>query len=568
MRPMPEGLEGRALLSVGLDPTYGFGGVALPNVPQNTATTENFESISSVANQSGKVVAAGTLTVDTLGSSGTTTRTMVVVRFNTDGSIDTSFGTNGTQMIPIASGGVTFDGSANDIAVQSDGKIDVVGTATSSTAQDIVVARLNSNGTIDTTFGTSGFRLVPFTSSTSTPLSATGNALNIGPDGKIVAAGYVDTGGTGGDDFAIARLNTDGSLDTSFNTTGTATVAFDLGGATGPNDDIANDVVVQPDSKIVVVGSADVPASGGITGLTHAAVARLNANGTLDTSFNTTGKLDYTYNLGGTSADTANAVALQGTQIVIAGTSTQQFGPSSSTGLTYQAITVTRLNSNGSFDTSFNGSGKFLLTLNRGGIDFSSSSSALLVLPDNSLLVGGSASEKNSFTGGTGILVKLTTGGTLDPSYGTAGAALLPASMGGRMIMQPDGKVAYGTFNGVARTTAPTPGVVTTTIVSTGTGKRAKASAIKITFNTGLNQALATNSKIYTILPAKGRKAIAIRKNGGVAYDPTTQTLTLSFARKVPGGSGFRVLIAPGGILGADGQVLAISTILVPVTTA
>jgi uncharacterized delta-60 repeat protein len=567
MRPMAEGLEGRTLLSVGLDPTYGFGGVALLNVPQNTATTENFESINSVANQSGKVVAAGTLTTDTLGPGGTNTRSLIVVRFNTDGSLDTSFGTNGTQTIPISSGGVTFDGSAGDIAVQADGKIDVVGTATSSTAQDIVVARLNINGSIDTTFGTSGFRLVPFTSSTSTPLSSTGNALNIGPDGKIVAVGFAATGGTGGDDFAIARLNTDGSLDTSFNTTGTATVAFDLGGATGPNDDIANDVVVQPDSKIVVVGSADVPASGGVTGLTHAAVARLNANGTLDTSFNTTGKLDYTYNLGGAGADTANAVALQGTQIVIAGTSTQQF-PSSPTGLTNQAITVTRLDANGSFDTSFNGSGKFLLTLNQGGIDLSSSSSAILVLPGNSLLVGGSASEKNSFTGSTGILVKLTNSGALDPGFGTAGAALLPASMGGRIIMQSDGKVAYGTFNGVARTTAPTPAVVSTTIVSTGVGKRAKASAIQIKFNTGLNQALATNSKIYLIKPSRGNRTIAIRKRGGITYDPITQTLTLSFAGKVPVASGFRILTAPGAILGADGQVLAINTILVPVTTA
>src|SRR6185437_1500669 len=58
LRPMAEGLEERALLSVGLDPTYGFGGVALLNVPQNTATTENFESINSIANQGGKVVAA------------------------------------------------------------------------------------------------------------------------------------------------------------------------------------------------------------------------------------------------------------------------------------------------------------------------------------------------------------------------------------------------------------------------------------------------------------------------------------------------------------------------------
>src|SRR5579885_2794818 len=129
MRPMAEGLEGRALLAVGLDPTYGFGGLALLNIPQNTATTENFESISSIADQGGKIVAAGTLTTESLGPGGTITRSLVAVRFNPDGTVDTSFGTNGTQTIPIGSGGVTFDGSASDIVVQTDGKIDIVGTA-------------------------------------------------------------------------------------------------------------------------------------------------------------------------------------------------------------------------------------------------------------------------------------------------------------------------------------------------------------------------------------------------------------------------------------------------------
>src|SRR5262249_54456378 len=159
------------------------------------------------------------------------------------------------------------------------------------------------------------------------------------------------------------------SLDTSFNTTGTATVAFDLGGA-GQNDDFARDVVVQTDSKIVVVGSAQIPPNPAIpASLNDAAVARLNTNGTLDTSFNGTGKLTYSYSLGGTSTDAANAVALQGTQIVIAGTSTQVFPPPN-LGLNNQALTVTRLNSNGSFDTSFNGSGKFLLAFNAGGVAF------------------------------------------------------------------------------------------------------------------------------------------------------------------------------------------------------
>jgi uncharacterized delta-60 repeat protein len=573
LRPMAEGLEERALLAVGLDPTYGFGGLALLNIPPNSATVQNGERLSSIANQSGKVVAVGTLGTETFPGP-TVTRTLAVTRFNADGSIDTSFGTNGTTTIPISSGGVTFDGDGSNIAVQADGEIDVIGTASTSgaTTEDIVVARLNADGSIDRGFGTSGFRLVPFMSSTATPLASIGSALNVGPDGKMVAVGFVETGGPGGADFAIARLNTDGSLDTSLGGTGMTTVAFDLGGATGLNDDSASDVVVQPDDKIVVVGSAQIPPSAGSTAtLSDAAVARLNSNGTLDTSFNGTGKVTYSYNLGGSGSDTATAVALRGTQIVIAGTSTQEF-PGGTSGLNNQALAVTRLNSNGSFDQSFNGSGKFLLTLTRGGINFNSQSSAILVLPDNSLLIGATALETNTFNQPGGLLVKLTSGGALDAGFGSGGAAILPIALRGRMIIQTDGKIAYGNVNGVARTTGPAPAptpapaVVGTTILTTGTGRRTRAVGIKIRFNTALNEALASNSRIYTILPAKGRRAIALRKRGAASYDPASQTLTLLFNSNTSVGSGFRVLIAPGAIVGADRQVLADNTILVPVT--
>jgi uncharacterized delta-60 repeat protein len=568
---MTDDLEGRTLLSVGLDPTFGFGGIALLNQPQNTATTESFETIRSVADQSGKAVEVGSLTTNTYNSSGTVlsgTTTLFVTRLNTNGSVDTSFGTNGTEMIPIASGGVTDDVNASDIAVQSDGKIVVAGSTSSSSADQFVVARLNSNGSIDTTFGTSGFRLIAFTSGSSTPRSAVANTLAIGPDGKIVVAGEVNTGGTGGEDFAVARLNMDGSLDTTFNTTGMATVAFDLGGATGPNDDVANSVVVQSDSKIVVAGSADTGASSSaLSGhVTEAAVARLGVNGTLDTSFNNTGKLVYTYAFGGNSSDTANALAIQGTQIVIAGTATQLF-TTGATHLSSLELTVTRLTSNGSFDTSFNGTGKFGLSLNQGGIPFSTSASALIVLPDGSLLVGGDASEQNSFNGNDGILVRLTNAGALDASYASGGVAILPAYVSGRMFLQSDGKVVFGSSNGIARSTAPTPAASATSVITTGTGKKAKASGVTITFNTAVNPNLLTNPSLYQVRAVKGRKLIPLKKRGGVAYNPTTQTLTLSFAGKLAVGSGFQVVVTTGGIVGADGQILPATPIVITPTT-
>src|SRR5262249_11532562 len=152
---------------------------------------------------------------------------------------------------------------------------------------------------------------------------------------------------------------------------------------------------------IVVVGSAQLStSSGSTTSVTDAAVARLNPNGTLDTTFSATsrvpGTLVYSYNLGNLSNDSASAVALAGSQIVIACTTSQASTSTSSTTPLPSNLTVTRLSSNGSFDTTFNGSGKFMLSLNQAGIAFDTFGSYVTVLPGGNILVGGSASPFNS----------------------------------------------------------------------------------------------------------------------------------------------------------------------------
>src|SRR5262249_51186223 len=151
-------------------------------------------------------------------------------------------------------------------------------------------------------------------------------------------------------------------------------------GGPSANNDLVNGVVVQPDNKVVAVGSAEVttrsqttPGGPPTVAVTDVAVARLNVNGSLDTSFNNTGKLTFGYNLGGTNDDRADAVVLQGDKIVLAGTSNAQFLPSGPffSPVSVDNLTVTRLNAGGTFDTSFNGSGKFNLALSRSGITFS-----------------------------------------------------------------------------------------------------------------------------------------------------------------------------------------------------
>ncbi len=136
--------------------------------------------------------------------------------------------------------------------------------------------------TLDPTFGVGGRTSTTFGSAGGT--NAVYGAVTTQPDGKYIVVGTA-TGPFGNRDFAIARLNVDGTLDTTFNRgTGVKLVAFDLGGgATGSNDDVATGVVVQPDGRIVVAGTA----SGSFITLT-----RLLPDGDFDLSFERDGKLN------------------------------------------------------------------------------------------------------------------------------------------------------------------------------------------------------------------------------------------------------------------------------------
>ena len=124
-----------------------------------------------------------------------------LIRFNENGSLDTSFGDNGTVVFPF------FGVAINAAELQSDGKIVVVGSASVNGSVDFFIARFNSNGSIDSTFGSGGVATVNqgsfdfFTS------------LAIQPDGKIVAAGNTSDGGRRG---AVIRFNSNGTIDMTF----------------------------------------------------------------------------------------------------------------------------------------------------------------------------------------------------------------------------------------------------------------------------------------------------------------------------------------------------------------
>src|SRR5581483_5691264 len=186
----------------------------------------------------------------------------------TPGALDASFGRGGRV---VTNFGGTGD-MARSVVVQPDGKLVAAGTTNVSGATDFALARYNSDGRLDHSFGTGGKVVTDFAGSYDSV-----GAVTLQADGKIVAGGWsvVDSIAN----FALARYNSDGTLDAGFGTEGK--VRTDFGGVSSQVFSIA----LQPDGKIVVAGYANVD------GGADFALARYNSDGTVDTTFGSEGKV-------------------------------------------------------------------------------------------------------------------------------------------------------------------------------------------------------------------------------------------------------------------------------------
>jgi uncharacterized delta-60 repeat protein len=261
-----------------LDPTFGVGG----KVTADLTSKPDFPW--SVAWQAdGKIVAAGESDV------GGSNPKFVVARFNPDGTPDTTFGGDGT----VTNDFTSSEDVAFAVAVAPDGKIVAAGTAG---FEQFAVARYNTDGSLDTTFGGSGKITTDFTSHEDLAFT-----MAVQTDGKIVAGG--DSGGKNGK-FALARYNTDGSLDTSFGGDGRVTTDF----TSYPDDLLA--LAFQPDGKILAAGGNGFGAPN-----EKFALARYNSDGSLDTSFGGDGKVTTNFT---PDPDVAFVVRVQGDGTIMA----------------------------------------------------------------------------------------------------------------------------------------------------------------------------------------------------------------------------------------------------------
>ena len=319
------------------------------------------------------------------------------------GDLDLSFGSGGK----VVTRGGGFPGfglsGAYAMAIQSDGKIVVAGEGTAGSGTwDFAVARFNTNGSFDTSFGGTGIVITPVGNSQDRAFS-----VAIQADGKIVAAGYSYNDGIG-----VVRYNPNGSLDTSFNGTGKVTTSF------GSSSAIANDLAIQADGKIVVAVGAYGGFPGGVS-----AVVRYNSDGSLDTSFNGTGIIIMPLN------NSSVAIQTDG-KVVVAGSGYN--GPRID-------FTIFRYNTDGSPDTSFNGTGKTVTQI--GDVSYANE---LAIQTNGKIIVVGYSRNGSS---DNFALVRYITNGSLDTSLNGTGKVLTPVqtssypSGASSVAIQTDGKI-------------------------------------------------------------------------------------------------------------------------------
>jgi uncharacterized delta-60 repeat protein len=412
LRPKLEVLEDRWLLSAGaLDPTFGNGAGYVTTAPPNPSSVRGGEVL---VQPDGKIIETGYGFAS--GKNGRITASdFVAVRFNTDGSLDKSFGSGGIALAVSAQNGtnktggvVGFNavyafwsalypsaGTANDGKIVLEGSYPVQSGPNTPFVNELALVRFNANGTLDTSFGSNGEVLTSFSAGGKTLGVSFGAGVVVTSTGQIVECGEQRNAYT-----VLARFNSNGALDTTFGQGGEVYTP-------GPD---ASSLRQQPDGKLIVPASTS----------TGGAVLRYNSDGTLDGTFGSGGivtNVAFSY-------CQATAVYPDGTpnggKIVVVG------GGGGATG----GWEVARYDTHGILDSTF-GSGGMVNT------QTGSSSSSVLLQADGKIVAAGTGS----------VLVRYNPDGSLDGTFGTGGivTTTLPHVIYLRnVVLQTNGKILAG----------------------------------------------------------------------------------------------------------------------------
>ena len=315
-----------------LDDSFGDNGFAT----SNAGPTFDY-GIATAIQSDGKIIVAG-YGIDS------TDYDFGLVRFTSEGKLDSTFGKNGRVLTPVGTG----QDYLKKITIQKDDKIIAVGSSSGGAS----IVRYLKNGELDNSFGTNGIVY---------SLSGEFFDVKLQSNGKICAAGFINDSTKGYTEYVVARHNSDGSPDNSFGNNGIVTITNLVGNAYS--------IAIQADNKLVVAGITSSSQKMGII--------RLNTDGSVDKTFGNEG-LTTPY-FATTSFTYAQNILLQSdNKIVVTG--------HAAVGSKYQNIAC-RFNTDGSLDATFNDSGFVLIQIGR---SFAYSYSSVM-LDDGSIILAGKA---------------------------------------------------------------------------------------------------------------------------------------------------------------------------------
>jgi len=324
---------------------------------------------------------------------------VVVMRFNQDGSFDSTFGNNGIVNTAIS----TSNEGAYAIKLQQDGKILVAGMVRIGYYENFAVLRYNNNGTLDITFGNSGIVYFNFTNN-----SAIAYGIAIQSDNKIIVTGIANSTNV----IGIARLHPNGSFDNSFGTNGKVTWVLSGGSCIGRS------LVLQNDGKILIAGRYG----------NASLLVRFNTNGTLDTTFNSTGY--FTHIFSGVDSPLYGMVLQNDQKILVSGYVQL---PN-----TYYDFLLARFNADGTLDNTFGINGFVTKNVIANSTDIAQN---MTIHTDGKIVLAGSSIYQTNVDE---VVMRFFPDGTLDATLGNAGVIKTNISSNNyalATVVQQDGKI-------------------------------------------------------------------------------------------------------------------------------
>ncbi len=371
-----------------LDASFGTGGLVITNFGTGD------EAGTALALQTdGRIVQSGSIGGDGIG----------VARFDANGVLDATFGVAGKAKIAFNYSSYPVTG----LMVQPSGRIVAVGSPDSGSNAIFILVGLNETGKLDNTFAAEfGGKY------------SEGTSVAVQADGKIVMAGYYRDGFSFNYDIAVARFNLDGTLDETFGEGGWATLDF------GSEDDGSCAVLVQDNGKIIVVGSTRNELS-----FYEVVIAQFDVNGVLDAGFGVDGLVEINTNRD--SAYASDAALRSDGKIIVAGSTWDEDGDDS--------FFLSRINSNGTLDTTFGNKGKTIT-------DFSDSAgiSGIDIYPDGKIVAVGNQMAYDPVYYSDVAVARYSADGVLDASFGSGGTTTYDfgaLEYVNSVALQPDGKM-------------------------------------------------------------------------------------------------------------------------------